>query len=53
MTREILLLPRGRRVSVLPDAAGMEEAIRDLLRELIFFNTFEELNLPIKGPMEY
>jgi hypothetical protein len=24
----------------------------DLLRELVFFNTFEELNLPIKGPME-
>ncbi len=24
----------------------------DLLRELIFLNTFEELNLPIKGPME-
>jgi len=22
------------------------------LRELVFFNTFEELNLPIKGPME-
>ena len=24
----------------------------DLLRELVFFNTFEELNLPIKGPMD-
>ncbi len=24
----------------------------NLLRELVFFNTFEELNLPIKGPME-
>ena len=24
----------------------------DLLRELVFFNTFEELNLPIAGPME-
>jgi len=24
----------------------------DLLRELVFFNTFEELKLPIKGPME-
>ena len=24
----------------------------DLLRELVFFNTFEELSLPIKGPME-
>ncbi len=24
----------------------------DLLQELVFFNTFEELNLPIKGPME-
>ncbi len=24
----------------------------DPLRELTFFNTFEELNLPIKGPME-
>ena len=24
----------------------------DLLRELVFFNTFEELNLPITGPME-
>jgi hypothetical protein len=24
----------------------------DLLHELVFFNTFEELNLPIKGPME-
>ena len=24
----------------------------DLLRELVFFSTFEELNLPIKGPME-
>ncbi len=24
----------------------------DLLLEDIFFNTFEELNLPIKGPME-
>ena len=24
----------------------------DLVRELVFFNTFEELNLPIKGPME-
>ncbi len=24
----------------------------DLLLELVFFNTFEELNLPIKGPME-
>jgi hypothetical protein len=24
----------------------------DLLRELVFFNTLEELNLPIKGPME-
>ncbi len=23
-----------------------------LLRELVFFNTLEELNLPIKGPME-
>ncbi len=23
----------------------------DLLRKLVFFNTFEELNLPIKGPM--
>ena len=22
------------------------------MRELVFFNTFEELNLPIKGPME-
>ncbi len=24
----------------------------DLLRKVVFFNTFEELNLPIKGPME-
>ncbi len=24
----------------------------DLLRDLVFFNTFEELNLPIIGPME-
>ena len=24
----------------------------DLLRELVFFNTFEELKLPIKGPVE-
>ena len=24
----------------------------DLLRELVFFNTFEELDLPIKGPLE-
>ena len=24
----------------------------DLLNHLVFFNTFEELNLPIKGPME-
>ena len=24
----------------------------DLLRKLVFFSTFEELNLPIKGPME-
>ncbi len=24
----------------------------DLLRELVFFNTFEVLKLPIKGPME-
>ncbi len=24
----------------------------DLLYELVFFNTFEELHLPIKGPME-
>ena len=24
----------------------------DIMRELVFFNTFEELNLPIKGPME-
>ena len=24
----------------------------DLLRELVFFSTFEELALPIKGPME-
>ena len=24
----------------------------DLLCKLVFFNTFEELNLPIKGPME-
>jgi hypothetical protein len=24
----------------------------DLLHELVFFNTFEELHLPIKGPME-
>jgi hypothetical protein len=24
----------------------------DLLRKLVFFNTFEELKLPIKGPME-
>ncbi len=24
----------------------------DLLHELVFFNTFGELNLPIKGPME-
>jgi hypothetical protein len=24
----------------------------DLLPELVFFNTFEELKLPIKGPME-
>ncbi len=24
----------------------------DLLRKLVFFNTFEELNLPIAGPME-
>ncbi len=24
----------------------------DILLELVFFNTFEELNLPIKGPME-
>jgi hypothetical protein len=24
----------------------------DLFRELVFFNTFEELNLPITGPME-
>ena len=24
----------------------------DLFRELVFFNTFEELHLPIKGPME-
>ena len=24
----------------------------DLLHKLVFFNTFEELNLPIKGPME-
>ena len=23
----------------------------DLLRELVFFNIFEELNLPIKGPI--
>ena len=24
----------------------------DLLRELVFFNTFQELKLPIKGPIE-
>ncbi len=24
----------------------------DLMRELVFFNIFEELNLPIKGPIE-
>ena len=24
----------------------------DLMRELVFFNTFEELKSPIKGPME-
>ncbi len=24
----------------------------DLLHKLVFFNTFEELHLPIKGPME-
>ncbi len=24
----------------------------DLLYHLVFFNTFEELKLPIKGPME-
>jgi hypothetical protein len=24
----------------------------DLFRELVFFNTFEELKLPIKGPIE-
>ena len=24
----------------------------DMMRELVFFNTFEELKLPIKGPME-
>ncbi len=24
----------------------------DLLCKLVFFNKFEELNLPIKGPME-
>ena len=24
----------------------------DLLLKLVFFNTFEELTLPVKGPME-
>ena len=39
-----ILVYGGKKVNLLiPD---------DLLHELVFFSTFEELNLPIKGPME-
>jgi hypothetical protein len=35
--------PKNRNYKACPD---------ELLYHLVFFNTFEELNLPIKGPME-
>ena len=30
----------------------MQQCLDDLLFNLVFFSTFEELNLPINGPME-
>ncbi len=36
----------------LPKNGNFKNCPDDLLDHLIFFNTFEELKLPIKGPME-
>jgi hypothetical protein len=38
--------------SVYPSIYFFNHFTPDLLRELVFFNTLEELNLPITGPME-